>query len=141
MKKSNILAFTSILAMVITISGCVERKLTINTNPPGGLITLNDEEVGVSPVTVAFSWYGDYRVQITKEGFTTLNTHRKLKAPLHDGFPMDFFAEILWPARIVDEYDWTFELTPYVAPDRDKLIQQAQETRKRAKDQIKEAIE
>ncbi|MBW8016726.1 MAG: PEGA domain-containing protein [Planctomycetes bacterium] len=139
MKKSKITIFASLIALTIAMTGCVERKLTINTNPPGGLVTLNDEEIGVAPVTVPFSWYGDYNVRITKEGYATLKTHKLLKAPLHDGFPFDFFAECLWPGRIIDEYEWTFDLTPYQAPDRDKLIQKAEETRKRAKDLHEEA--
>jgi hypothetical protein len=139
MKKSNILVFTALLLLAITASGCVERKLTINTIPQGGLVTLNDEEVGVAPVTVAFNWYGDYNVRVGKEGFETLNTHRELKAPMRDHFPFDFFAQILWPDRLIDEYEWTFELAPYVKPDREKLIQHADETRKRAMDQFEEA--
>ena len=123
---------TVLIALTFALTGCVERKLTINTNPTGGLVTLNDEEIGVTPVTVPFSWYGDYNVRIVKEGYATLNTHKELKPPLHDGFPMDFFAEILWPGRIVDEYEWTFDLAAYQAPDRGKLIQHAEETRKRA---------
>jgi hypothetical protein len=71
------------------------------------MVLLNDEEIGNSPVTVSFEWYGDYNVAIRKEGFETLKTHRKLKAPLHDGFPFDFFANTLNPNRIVDEYEWT----------------------------------
>jgi hypothetical protein len=140
MKISKLIALVALIALAIAMTGCVERKLTINTNPPGGLVVLNDEEVGVAPVTVNFSWYGDYKVRILKEGYEILNTHRMLKAPLHDGFPFDLFAEILWPGRIIDEYEWTFDLAEYQAPDRDKLIESAQEIRKRTKDQHEEAM-
>jgi len=140
MKKSRFLIFAVLAVLIVALTGCVERRLTINTNPPGGLVTLNDEEIGVSPVTVPFSWYGDYNVRLVKEGYETLNTHKMLKAPLHDAFPFDFFAEILWPGRIIDEYEWTFDLEPYQKPDRDKLIKQAEETRNRAADQFEEAM-
>ena len=140
MKTSKIIIFTILVALMLVLTGCVERRLTIITNPPGALIALNDEEIGTSPATVAFRWYGDYNVRITKDGFETLNTHRKLKAPLHDSFPFDFFAEILWPGRIIDKYEWTFTLETYVGPGREKLIRHAEETRKRSNDQYKEAI-
>ena len=83
------------LAAIIAIAalfnvGCVERKLTINTEPQGALVVLNDEEIGISPVTVAFNWYGDYKVRINKDGFQALNTHRKLDRPTRDKFPADF---------------------------------------------------
>ena len=63
-KIALILLFTAILFL----SGCVERKLTILTEPEGALVALNDEEIGRSPVTVSFQWYGDYNVRISEAG-------------------------------------------------------------------------
>ncbi len=118
------------LIVFITLSGCVERKLTINTEPQGAVVILNDEEIGESPVTVNFNWYGDYGVRINKDGFETLNTHRELKGPWYDHFPFDFFAQIVIPNRIVDSYEWTFELSPRQEISRDELIENAQQTKK-----------
>ena len=122
----------AVLSSVVILSGCVERQLTIHTKPAGALVTLNDEEIGVSPVTVAFNWYGDYNVRLSKAGFETLRTHRKLKAPYYDAFPLDFFAETLWPGRIVDSYEWTFELAATEPVQREKLIQDARQLKTRA---------
>lgn len=113
----------------IVLAGCVERRLTINTAPPGATVILNDQEIGSSPVTVPFNWYGDYWVRISKDGYETLDTHRELKAPLHDYFPFDFFAQILYPGRIVDSYEWSFELAFKEYPARDTLIENAQSLR------------
>ena len=128
MGKYNVMAVpvVSILVLIV-LAGCVERELTINTKPQGGLVTLNDEEIGVAPVTVNFNWYGDYCVRISKEDCETLNTHRMLKGPWYDHFPFDFFAEIVNPSRIVDSYEWTFELSPKKQISRDELIQDADE--------------
>jgi hypothetical protein len=126
MKKPGILT-SAVISSIITVlfCGCVERRLTINTQPQGALVVLNDEEIGQSPVTVPFNWYGDYNVRISKEGFQTLKTHRELKAPWHDHFPFDFFA-MLNPKRTVDSYEWTFDLAPLQQPTRDQLIQNAE---------------
>lgn len=120
---------------VVLLSGCVERKLTINTEPQGALVALNDEEIGTSPVTVGFNWYGDYKVRIEKDGYEIVNTHRKLDAPAHDGFPLDFFYEVLWPGSIVDEYEWTFALTEFKAPSREDLIEASRRLKKRAQEE------
>jgi hypothetical protein len=131
MGKYKVLAVSAVsLLMLIALAGCVERELTINTKPQGAVVTLNDEEIGESPVTVNFNWYGDYCVRIGKEGYETLNTHRKLKGPWYDYFPFDFFAQIVNPSRIVDSYEWTFELSPRQQISRDELIQNAQELKK-----------
>ena len=113
------------------LCGCVERKLTINTEPPGALVVLNDEEIGESPVTIAFNWYGDYCVRISKEGFQTLDTHQELEGPWYDDFPFDFFAQIVSPKRIVDSYEWTFELSPMQPVSRDELIRTAEQMKDR----------
>ena len=120
------------LIIAVLLAGCVERRLTINTQPQGALVVLNDEEIGTSPVTVSFEWYGDYDVRINKEGFETLKTHRKLESPWYDSFPFDFFAQILNPDRIVDSYEWTFELAPQEQPTREELIRNAEELKKAA---------
>jgi hypothetical protein len=118
----------TILLGGLLLAGCIERNLTINTRPQGALVILNDEEIGLSPVTVGFEWYGDYNVAIRKEGFETLKTHRKLKAPWYDGIPFDLFAQIL-PNRIVDSYEWEFELEEKKQISRDQLLQNAEQLR------------
>ena len=131
MGKRNLPALFAIaLISAVTAGGCVERKLTINTRPQGALVTLNDEEIGVSPVTVSFNWYGDYNVRISKDGFETLNTHRELKGPWYDQFPYDFFALVLNYKRIEDSYHWTFELEEKQQISREKLIENAEKLRK-----------
>jgi len=109
--------------------GCVERRIRVNTSPAGAAVTLNDELVGTSPVTVTFQWYGDYTVRVAKQGYQTLLTHQALKAPWYDAFPFDFFAQVLWPCRIVDTYEWTFTLQPSEPIRREELLQRSEALR------------
>ncbi len=117
-----------LLAMV----GCVERKLTINTNPSGAQVFLNDEEIGVSPVTVSFNWYGDYNVRISRPGSETLHTHRQLPPPWYDHFPFDFIAQALYPGRIVDSHQWSFDLAAQKEMNSQELIRSAQQLKNQA---------
>jgi len=129
MNKRTVGFFLALGTAALLLAGCVERELTINTEPEGALITLNDEQIGESPVTVSFNWYGDYWVRATKEGYATLETNRELEAPWYDWFPLDFFAQVLYPGRIVDSTEWTFELAPRQDPTREELINQAETLR------------
>lgn len=131
MKKGGLLGLVITFLFLLTACGCVERRLTINTEPQGALVILNDEQIGISPVTASFNWYGDYNITIRKDGFETLKTHRELKAPWYDAFPFDFFAQILIPARTVDSYEWTFELAEKEQISRDELLQQARQFEER----------
>jgi hypothetical protein len=113
---------------VIALGGCVERQLTIETFPSGAKIELNDEPVGISPVTVSFNWYGTYKIRAEKQGYKTLFTSEELKRPAADYFPLDLFRELLTPDA-VDSYQWAFELEPLAAPDRAELIERAYKAR------------
>lgn len=121
-----------LVLFAVLLSGCVERELTINTDPAGASVTLNDQEIGTTPVTVSFLWYGDYYVKITKDGYETLNEVKTLKAPLHDRFPFDFFAQVLNPAKITDRYQWDFALQPYQRPGREEMLESAESLRQEA---------
>jgi len=130
MAKALVAILTVSLAAVLP-GGCVERRLTIRTEPAGAMVELNDQQIGESPVTVPFNWYGDYGVHIRKDGYETLDTHRELKPPLHDYPPFDLLAEVVYPGRIVDAYEWTFELQPKEYPAREELIEEARSLRSR----------
>ena len=113
------------------LGGCVRRTLTIATEPQGAIVFLNDQEIGPTPVSRDFTWYGDYEVAIRKEGFQTLNTNIVVKAPWYQVPPIDFVADVLWPAEIHDQHHHAFTLEPWVPPDHDQVVSQALELRER----------
>lgn len=121
-----------ILLSITLAVGCVERRLTIHTEPPDAIVWLNDEEIGITPVTVGFNWYGDYKVRIEKDGYQILNTHQDLPRPAEDFFPLDFFAEVLWPGTIRRDTAWTFTLQPTENLSAEQLIKQAAQFKEQA---------
>ncbi|UCG15174.1 MAG: PEGA domain-containing protein [Phycisphaerales bacterium] len=112
--------------------GCVRRTMTIQTEPAGALVYLNDQEVGRSPVSVDFTWYGDYDLIIRKQGYESLRTHVQVVEPWYQIPPVDFFAEVLWPGHIHDERTFAYVLDAKVLPDREEILQRADEFRDRA---------
>ncbi len=124
------LGLASLAALGVT-AGCVRRTLTIETEPAGALVWLNDEEIGRTPVTTDFTWYGDYDLIVRHEDYQTLQTHVNVRRPWYQLPPIDFFAEVLWPGRIVDARAYTFALTPAEPPDREELINRARDLRER----------
>jgi hypothetical protein len=133
-RKLNAAAMIIFCALICFCCGCVERKITILTEPAGALVALNDEEIGTSPVTVGFEWYGDYSVRLTKEGYQTLNTHQNLKRPLRDRVFIDLLDDMFMTR--IDEYTWTFKLEPYQQPQKDQLIDQAVKMQKQTADEL-----
>lgn len=121
------------LVMLSTLAGCVERKARVQTDPPGAVVIVNDEEVGVSPVTFHFLWYGDYDIVLRKAGYETLKTHYRIDAPWYQYPPFDLVAEAMVPATIRDEHVLpTFTLQPREVPSAEAVVRRAVELRERA---------
>lgn len=110
-----------------TLSGCVERKLFITSEPTGALVRLNDVQVGVTPVEVEYTWYGKYDVQLEKDGYEPLSTTAKAKAPLHSIPGLDVVVG-LWPGTVKEHVKWHFELQPSQY-EPDEVLQRAEAMR------------
>ena len=83
------------LCTALLAGGCVQRQLTVKSNPPGALLYLNGVEVGRTPVTRDFVWYGAYQVELREPGYQTLKTRGNVNPPWWQWVPIDFFAEFL----------------------------------------------
>jgi hypothetical protein len=101
----------ALLLPACLLGGCVEQTMTVESNPPGALLYLNDQEIGRTPVTKDFKWYGDYDIQLRLEGYQTLKTHQMLAAPAWNWVPFDLFASVV-PLTLKDHKALNFTLAP-----------------------------
>src|SRR3954465_6323000 len=102
-----------LVALLLAVqSGCVERRYTIRTEPPGALAVVNGEEVGRTPVSRSFTYYGDRDVTLMLDGFETQRVIQPLKAPWYDNLVTEFFAENVVPFTLRDEREFTFRMVP-----------------------------
>ncbi len=97
------------VAGALLITGCVRRNLTIHSEPPGALILMNDEKIGMTPYSYDFEWYGAYRLTLTKDGYDRLDDTVTLRAPLYMWLPLDFVMELL-PFHIRDTRTLSYTL-------------------------------
>ena len=124
------ITFPPAAVLLLIAAGCVERTVSINTEPQGATIFLNDQEVGKSPVKVPFTWYGDYDIVIRKHGYQTIETHHRLRTPWYQYPIIDLFAETLMPFTVHDDRVLeTFALQPYEPPSKEALLERADELR------------
>jgi hypothetical protein len=100
-----------VIACVAIVIGCVERTVQVNTQPPGALVWMNDQEIGRTPLKRDFIYYGTYDVQVRADGYETLNTRTEVIAPWWQWPVLDLFAE-LWPGRLRDERTISYTLHP-----------------------------
>jgi hypothetical protein len=85
----------AVLAIAVSLVGCVRRQMTITSEPAGAMVYLNDREVGRTPLTTDFLWYGTYDVQLRKDGYETLSTRTRVVAPWWGWPPFDLAAEMM----------------------------------------------
>ena len=119
-------AVKSIALASILLSGCVDRRYVVTTDPPGAVVYVNDQYLGATPVDNHFIYYGKTHFKIVKEGYETLQVDQDVKSPWYEYPPLDFFSETLLPYTVIDRREFNYKLEPRKLPDQTQFIQQAQ---------------
>ena len=99
------------LLPALLVVGCVgvRRELTVESEPAGALVYLNGEEVGRTPLTHPFLYYGTMDVKLRKEGYETLEDRPRVWAPFWQVPPLDLVAEAF---SFTDRHRLSYEMTP-----------------------------
>ena len=123
------------MLMLLTLSafscGCnaVHRRMTIQSDPPNALVLVDGEEVGYSPVQVNFDYYGTREITLIKDGYATLTTMQKVKAPPYQWLGADFFSENLSPVKVTDRQGFMYRLQPQRQSSTSEIIDRASSLR------------
>jgi hypothetical protein len=118
-----------IAALAAGCIGCVERRMTLVTEPTGAIAYYNGREIGETPVTFNFTWYQAADISFVKDGYRSLRVVQPVKAPLYQRFPLDFFAEALLPFTLRDSHTFTFALEEETDADEGELLERAKAMR------------
>ena len=118
-----------LLLLCIATTGCVRRRLTVRSNPPGATVYVDDQEIGETPVSTSFTYYGTRKVQLVRDGYETLTVKQKFSAPWYEIPPLDFFSENLTTKELRDERILDFELEPQRVVPVNELVDRAQQLR------------
>jgi hypothetical protein len=120
------------LLLVSCAGGCVERRYTIRTEPPGALAIVNGEEIGRTPVSRSFTYHGDRDITLMLDGYQTQRIIQPINAPWYDNLLTEFFTENLVPFTIRDERDFTYRMTSATVPMIDDLRARGENLRAQA---------
>jgi len=125
---------TAVALAALSQTGCVERILAIQSDPPGAAAYLDGEKVGTTPCEVAYTWYGTRVLVLELRGFSLVRKEIVLDPPWWQLVPLDFITDVLIPMTIRDRLSVTYTLDPApVSPEQvDAVLERADELRKRA---------
>jgi hypothetical protein len=118
-----------LLAAAALASGCVQRRMTIRSNPPGALVYVDDYQIGTTPVSHDFVYYGTRKIRLVKDGFETLTVRQPFPVPWYEIFPLDFVSETLVPWEIRDERVVDLAMQPAAAVPPESVVARAEQVR------------
>ncbi len=133
-----------LLALVLgscLLCGCVERRLYIYSDPPGADVYIDGEFVGQTrpedhkdgPFFVNFIYYGKRDYTLRKPGYATKSGSVQLETPWYEYPPIDFFAEVLTPWKIVDSHEIRETMQKAEPADIEQLLRNAEAYRDAAR--------
>jgi len=123
----------SAIAMLLAaglVSGCVDRRFVITSNPPGATVYREGMLLGVTPVDDPFVYYGTREYKLVLDGFEPLTVKQPTPPPWYEIPPLDFVAENLWPFKIRDvRRPEPYQLQPLQTPNPNQVLQRGQQLR------------
>ncbi|NDC63853.1 MAG: PEGA domain-containing protein [Planctomycetia bacterium] len=114
------------LCLLAASTGCVQRRMTIRSNPPGALVYVDDYQIGTTPVSTDFIYYGTRKIRLVKDGFETLTLRQPFPLPWYEIFPLDFVTENLWPGEIRDERVVDLAMVPAASVPPEMVVARAE---------------
>ncbi len=117
---------------VCCLMGCVRRRMTVRTNPPGALVSVDNQVIGTSPAASSFTYYGTREFRIDADGYRTETIRRKFNPPWYQWPVVDFFAETLWPGELRDERILDVTLVPKTTVPTEEIVSRADALRGQA---------
>ncbi len=130
--KYTAVSFLVIFA-TLTLTGCVRRRLTIRTNPPGAMVYVDRQPIGMTPVSTKFTYYGTRHFEIVKDGYRTEKFLRRFNPPWYELPGLAFVSETLWPFEKRDERVVDVQMSPDPIVPVDAVIASGQELRDQAR--------
>jgi len=120
----------ALCALSLFCCGCVERTMQVKSDPPGALVFVNGDEKGRTPYIEHFDFYGTMEFRLEKDGYRTKTELVKVKPPIYQRFPLDFFFEVIWPFKIVDGHTFAFNLDKRTKAEPEKVVKRARKLKK-----------
>jgi hypothetical protein len=119
-------------ALMLLPTGCVRRRLNVYSNPPGALVYVDNQQIGTTPCSVDFTYYGTREIRLVKPGYETLTVNQPIPTPWYQIPPLDFISENLVATKIRDNRSVSYNLAPQLIVPNEQLLDRANQLRQDA---------
>ena len=114
-----------LLVALPACTGCVRRRLTVRTNPPGAMVYVDRQLIGPSPASTSVTYYGTRHIEVVGDGYRTEKVLRTFNPPWYQIPPLDFVSETLWPWEVRDQRVVDITMIPDPQVPSEELIARA----------------
>lgn len=104
-------------AIAAMLVGCATRRVQVTSEPAGAMVSLNDVEIGRTPCEADITFYGEYDVVLTKQGFEPLRTRGDASVPVYEIPPLDLAGEVVGARTVIR---WHYVLSPSLEVSQSK---------------------
>ncbi|MCA9040395.1 MAG: PEGA domain-containing protein [Planctomycetaceae bacterium] len=118
--------------LVTSGSGCVFRRMTIESDPPGALAYVDGKEVGYTPASFSFLYYGTREIKLVKDGYQTLTVMQKVQAPWYQWPGIEFIADNFSPQKVTDRHVYRYSMQRQQIPPSNELLERGRSFRSQA---------
>ena len=118
-----------LVLLLLSSTGCVRRRLTVRSNPPGALVMVDKQPIGVTPVSTKFIYYGTRNIDVVQEGYEAEEIRQHFSPPWYQWPLIDFVAETLIPYEFRDERFVDVNLQPKQAVPAQEIVERAEQLR------------
>ncbi len=131
MHRDRVSIKTKIVVLLLCFStvGCVRRRMTIRSYPEGARVFVDDQEVGITPVSTSFTYHAPRKIHLSKDGYESLTVKENFSPPWYEYPVIEFFSENVWPWEVRDERFVDLQLEPQRIVPKEELLGRARAIR------------
>ena len=102
----------SCLAAGALLSGCLSKTMTVSSTPPGAILSINDVEMGPTPITTDWHGGGSYRFSLKLKDHSPLAETVKIKYRWYSAPIIDMGPDFMTTRQVKDHKELHFEMPP-----------------------------
>ena len=93
---------------------------------------IDGKDIGYTPASIDFTWYGTREIQLLKDGYETQTQLVNISPPWYQVFPLDFVSDNFLGTHIRDHRRLDIPMQPRMESDTSNVIQRGRALRSEA---------